>query len=169
VKAVFFGGAINLFGFGLSGMEVLGFCLFLPRHCTFLRGVLWHFMCHGIVLCAAAHFFVPRGCFCAAALFCAAASALFRSNVINAMVLCFVSAMCCFLCHGVVLRAVVFFLPWHWQCAASAVFCAMALRFMPWCCFLCHSIVRYATLRSVLQHCACRSVFSVCVQRHCYL
>jgi len=38
------------------------FCgaIFVPQHC---------FMCHGIALCAAAQFFVPRGCFCAAALF----------------------------------------------------------------------------------------------------
>jgi len=75
----FLGRTINLSGFGfggLGGVEVLGFfvffrgialssaafcgAIFVPQHC---------FMCNGIVLCAVAQFFVPRGCFCAAVLF----------------------------------------------------------------------------------------------------
>jgi len=46
-------------GIALSSAAFCG-AIFVPQHC---------FMCHGIVLCAAAQFFVPRGCFCAAVLF----------------------------------------------------------------------------------------------------
>jgi len=126
----------------------LRFLCFLPWHCTFLHGILWHYFCASalfyvpwhLALCCDAVFlcFVLQHCFCEVEL------ALFCGNVINATVLCFVSwhcAMCCFLCCGIVLCAIAFFVPWHWQCAASAVFCAAALCFVPWCCFLCHSIV----------------------------
>ncbi len=62
--------SINLFGFGFSGlggMEVLGFCVFLLQHCTFLRSILWCYFC------ASALFYVPWHCaLCCGAVFCAA-------------------------------------------------------------------------------------------------
>ncbi len=78
----FWGGTINLFGFGIGDVEVavvggiFCFCCFLLLHCTFLCGVLWYYFCASALFyvpwcctfCCGT-FFVPWGCFCAAGLF----------------------------------------------------------------------------------------------------
>jgi len=121
--------------------------IFVPEH---------YFMCHGVALFAAAQFFVPRGCFCAAGLL---------------------------LCQGVVLCAAavcdlvpqrLWFVPRHcMMCRAIAqcVFFAAALCFVPWCFFVCHGITQCAVaLRFAFVQWRCFCATALCdVPQHCVM